>query len=264
MCTSGANSVGSKIRGKNARRISETRAMRPQRPHGTWQRMSVNSKRTKNTFFSIAEAWVMPAPSSTNPEEAETRNRLRSVYGHAEQKGELETHRRSQEHHNGGNGARGSADERRNTSVRARSSSLRDSANYSKTLLPSCHEVSSAKSTVTLVGGPVVVSPRLTKNGNQTLCRTENFVPLVVPGLSFYSSTSSSSTSHPQDLSISLDPAKSRCTEEVAGNCSDGIPEWLEDFAENLEIAEMPAAATISHDLDPERTLKVASRKHSI
>ena len=33
------------------------------------------------------------------------------------------------------------------------------------------------------------------------------------------------------------------CTNEVAG--SKGIPEWQEDFAENLEIAETPAAAEI-------------------
>ena len=31
---------------------------------------------------------------------------------------------------------------------------------------------------------PSVREPRLTKNGKQTSCRTENFVPLVVPGLS--------------------------------------------------------------------------------
>ena len=35
--------------------------------------------------------------------------------------------------------------------------------------------------------------PRLTQNGNQTFCRTENFVPLVVPGLSSSSTTTSSS-----------------------------------------------------------------------
>ena len=35
-----------------------------------WQRMSTNSRRSqKDTFYSPAEAWVMPAPSSTKPEE---------------------------------------------------------------------------------------------------------------------------------------------------------------------------------------------------
>ena len=87
--------------------------------------------------------------------------------------------------------------------------------------------------------------PRLTKNGKLTFCKTKNFVPLVVPGLSSSSTTTSSSTSPPQDLSISLDPANTRsnegatrnCSEEVAGNCSEGIPECLEDLRENLEIA---------------------------
>ena len=35
-------------------------------------------------------------------------------------------------------------------------------------------------------------------------------------------------------------------------------------FTENLEIAEIPAAADMSHDLDPERPIRVASRKQSI
>ena len=44
------------------------------------------------------------------------------------------------------------------------------------------------------------------------------------------------------------------------GNCNrEGIPEWLEDFTENLETAEVLAPAEISHDSDPERLVKVAS-----
>ena len=52
-----------------------------------------------------------------------------------------------------------------------------------------------------------------------------------------------------------LDPANTRshkgvtenCGEEVAGNCSKGIPEWPEDFAQNLEDTEVPATAHIAH-----------------
>ena len=58
--------------------------------------------------------------------------------------------------------------------------------------------------------------PRLTKNRNQTLCRTENFVPLVVPGLSSSSTTASSSTSPPQDLSVSCGSA-SRTSQLIQG-----------------------------------------------
>ena len=85
--------------------------------------------------------------------------------------------------------------------------------------------------------------------------------------------TNSSSTSPPQDPSNSLEPTNTRSNEEatedcskgVAGNCNrEGVPEWPEDFTENLEIAEVLAPADISHDSDLERPMKVASRKHSI
>ena len=39
-------------------------------------------------------------------------------------------------------------------------------------------------------------------------------------------------------------------------NCNEGIPEWLDDFTENLEIAEIPTAANISHDTDLETSYK--------
>ena len=44
------------------------------------------------------------------------------------------------------------------------------------------------------------------------------------------------------------------------------LPEWLEEFADNLEDREVPAPAHISQDSDSERPTKVASksRKHSI
>ena len=50
---------------------------------------------------------------------------------------------------------------------------------------------------------------------------------------------------------------------EAAGNSRKCIPEWLEDFTENLEIAEVLAPEDVSHDSDWERQ-KMASRKHSI
>ena len=65
--------------------------------------------------------------------------------------------------------------------------------------------------------------PRQTKNGQQTFCRTGNFVPLVVPGQSSNSTTTSSSTSPLQDLSISLDAANMRSHDGVTGNCSEEV-----------------------------------------
>ena len=40
--------------------------------HGAWREMSISSQKEEtDTFYSPAEARVMPAPSSTNPEERE-------------------------------------------------------------------------------------------------------------------------------------------------------------------------------------------------
>ena len=53
--------------------------------------------------------------------------------------------------------------------------------------------------------------PHLTKNGKRILCKTQNFVPVVVPGMSSSSSASSSSTSFPQDSSSTFpSPVKFR------------------------------------------------------
>ena len=64
--------------------------------------------------------------------------------------------------------------------------------------------------------------PRLTKQGKNILCKTEDIVPLVVPGLSSNSGTRSSSTSLPQDSSsTSSSPATERS--------DDGAPENWRD-----------------------------------
>ena len=49
----------------------EARAMRPQRRMGPGKGCLKTRTEGKYTFYSPAEAWVMPAPSSTNPEERE-------------------------------------------------------------------------------------------------------------------------------------------------------------------------------------------------
>ena len=129
--------------------------------------------------------------------------------------------------------------------------------------------------------------PHLTKQGQRILCKTENFAPLVVPGLSSSSGTSSSSTSPPQDSSsTSSSPATDRSDEPVTGNWREtnpitpiqnkkrngnqdldrlrDLPERLEEFTDNPEDTEVPAPANISQDSNAERPAKVASRKHSI
>ena len=107
--------------------------------------------------------------------------------------------------------------------------------------------------------------PRLTKNGQEFLCKAEKFVPLVVPGLSSNSGTSSSSTSPPQDSSsTNSSVATERSDKQAPGDWRDSItsqnknkkesdkqatgdrlrdlPEWLEEFTDNREDIETPVA----------------------
>ena len=67
--------------------------------------------------------------------------------------------------------------------------------------------------------------PHLTKQGKKILCKTENFAPPVVPGLSSNSGTSSSSTSPPQDSSsTSSSSATERSDDRAPGNWRDSSP----------------------------------------
>ena len=144
--------------------------------------------------------------------------------------------------------------------------------------------------------------PHLIKDGIRIICNTENFVPIVVPGLSSsssgssstsrtlmkqesYSSSSSSSSSSsptvisPVLVSNSVDDRSGQPDETQAnkipkpnkkettierGNplCSDDpeIPEWLQEFRENLVDDEIPvhggSHASSSHEASLEPTTK--------
>ena len=157
--------------------------------------------------------------------------------------------------------------------------------------------------------------PHLIKNGIGILCNTENFVPIVVPGLSSSSSTSSSSSRTPikqeshSSSSSSSSPSsptvgetsvreredapnsdispvpvselvddrtcepvenqanqipktnKKETTIERRNLCDDPeIPEWLQDFRENLVDDEIPlqggSHASSSHEASLEPTTK--------
>ena len=127
-------------------------------------------------------------------------------------------------------------------------------------------------------------TPHLTKQGKEILCKTENVLLMVVPGLSSNCGTSASPTSPSQDSSSTpsstpSSPASERSDELAPGNCScdpsrdqssisddrlRDLPEWLEEFTENLGDTEVRAHAHISHDSDSDRPTKVASKKHYI
>ena len=237
----------------------------PAKQPGTWRRMSINSKKShQDTFHSPAKGWVMPAPSSTNPEERQfVIDSGASMHMPSKKdwsSGELDTLKRSRAHM---------------TAVTANGEVQTNEE--AQMYVHDLHVVV----TVQLLGDtPAVMSlgnlcrehgcthewpsscePRLTQNGKQTFCKSETFVLWVVPGLSSSPTTTSSSTPPPRDLSILLEPSNTRsnegvtgnCSEEVAGNCSEGIPEWLYNFTENLEIAEIPAET--SHNSERERPI---------
>ena len=173
MCTPRANSVASKIRGKNARRNPETGAVRPQRRMEPGKGYLLTQKKV------TAEAWVMPAPSPAKPEERHividsgasmhmlTKNYLNS--------GELKTLKRS----------------RSPTTVVTASVEVQTNEEAQAC----AHDLHIFVTVQFLEDTPAVLSlgklcrehgytyewpsgrePRLTKNGNQTFCRTENFV----------------------------------------------------------------------------------------
>ena len=151
--------------------------------------------------------------------------------------------------------------------------------------------------------------PHLIKNGIRIICNTENFVPIVVPGLTSSSSTSSSSSRTPmkqeshsssssssspssptegemsvrekeevpngditpvpvselvddrtgepvENLANQIPKSKERTTIERGNLCDDPeIPEWLQEFRENLVDDEIPlqgaSHASSSHEAKP-------------
>ena len=141
--------------------------------------------------------------------------------------------------------------------------------------------------------------PHLTKKGTRMDCNFSNYVPFVVPGLSMSSSTSSSptsSTSSSQDSVIGTEnpgterseivseesrgirlqePAEHENTntneddEELRGELLQDVPEWLQDFEENLvdkDVQPHQYSPSCSHELPMEPRAKVVpgSGKHSI
>ena len=122
--------------------------------------------------------------------------------------------------------------------------------------------------------------PRLTKEGKTLVCKTDNFVPLVVPGLSTVSGSNSSSTSALQGFSTI--PAQERSDELSPGDwcrspsrsqnknrgmtieirttvCEIFLNGWRSS-QDNLEDTEVSAPAHISQDSESERPTKVVSK----
>ena len=138
--------------------------------------------------------------------------------------------------------------------------------------------------------GQAVNSHDWPRNGKRIFCKTDSFVPLVVPSSSVNSGNSSSSATLPQE-SLELDAhfvsgnraavkfifgfgiwVKWRtCSKETSAGISGRWQErcersvggsttfWLEDFTDNLEVTDLLAPAHSSRDSDSEHTPKVVS-----
>ena len=138
--------------------------------------------------------------------------------------------------------------------------------------------------------------PQLIKNGRKTECNTANYVPFVVSGLSTSSSSSSSPTSPTSSSQEAVSPTQHPASirsknmsdqvrgdssrgptetenpnknddKEVRGNPLPDLPEWLEEFTENLvddSVPEHRDASSSSLELLSEPRAKVVSCKHSI
>ena len=108
--------------------------------------------------------------------------------------------------------------------------------------------------------------PHLIKDGIRIICNTENFVPIVVPGLSSSSSGSSSTSKTPSrqeshsSSSSSTSSSSPTVSETDSGRGSSEIPEWLQEFRENLVDDEIPehgdSHASSSHEVSLEPTTK--------
>ena len=132
--------------------------------------------------------------------------------------------------------------------------------------------------------------------GKHIVCKTHNFVPRVVPGLSDKSGSIWSSTT-PSQESLGPEAPLAYGNRAAASSSSDSVleqsdelatrklgqeslrsdkkdendpladlPFWLQDFTDDLILTGAQAPAHISQDSDSELSTKVAtkSRKHSI
>ena len=127
--------------------------------------------------------------------------------------------------------------------------------------------------------------PHLITNGRRIQCSTENYVPIVVPGLSTGSSSSTTPTSpasfsqdprlHPATLrsesssgpvqgDLSPEPTetekphKNEDTDRVRGDPLHDLPEWLEEVKENLVDERVPEHRTAPASSSRESASKAA------
>ena len=109
--------------------------------------------------------------------------------------------------------------------------------------------------------------PHLIKNGIRIICNTENFVPIVVPGLSSSSSGSSSPSRTPmKQESHSSTSSSSSPSSLTVGDLS--VREW-EDVT-NSDISPVPVSEFVDgrsgkpEEIQANNTLKTIKRKNGV
>ena len=304
VCASWALSLRAKIRGKITWGDLAPRKMRPQSSEGLGENSCKLETSDRTTFHAPHEAKVMPAPTSTRPEEREfavdsgasmhmmckkelnsgemdTVKRFRTPKVVLTANGEVQTHEEAQVFVHD-----------LNLFVTVQ---LLDQTPAVLSLGKLCKDHGYSYE---WVSGQ---KPQLTKDGKTIICKTDNFVPLVVPGLSTNPESSSSSASLSQyslrkeaeratrelvpPASISSSSSVSERSDELSSRRlvpfpkiqnqnkkrSDrdplaDLPDCLQDFTENLKETELHASAhsSVESDLEYPTTVTTKSRKHSI
>ena len=256
----------------------------PAEKHWTWRKMSTSSKKTKATFFSSTEAWVMSAPSSKKPEEREfvvdSEASVHMLSKKASSSDELDTLRRCMTTTVVVT-ANGEANKRGSTSIRSRSWSLRDSANYSMTRLQFHHMENSAKNTDILVSGPAVKNHGWPNKVRRFSARRKTSYLLLsldcrqilvqVRPLHRHRRTRQahlqvqhqSEVTHPHQETGAIHQNSKKGHQTSLGRPFARLSRMSEEINENLEDTGGPVPAHIFHDSDSERPTRVTLRKHS-
>ena len=89
--------------------------------------------------------------------------------------------------------------------------------------------------------GSMVKKPHLIKDGIRIICNTENFVPIVVPGLTSSSSTSSSSSRTPIEQETHSSSSPSSPSSPTVGE----IPVREREDAPNSDISPVPESESV-------------------
>ena len=226
-----------KLRGTITRGDLAPRKMRSLSGMGFAEHIYKLRNADKATFYSSNEAKVMPAPTSTSPEEREFVVDSGATVHMMSKKDlssdQLDTPLWCLQ-------AMVKCIQTRKHKFSFTTSISSWQCYYSKKRLLFCRLENSAKTTDILVCGSAVKNHGWPKEWKTIICKTDNFVPLVVPGLSTSSMSNSSSTSPAQERSDELGPrewcrSSSKNPKQTKKDHSRDADDRLRDLPESFE-----------------------------